>query len=131
MNKSVPTNLVIYMKRTNYEKDTIYQNLHLRNTDYTKCWQGCGLRNSHSLWVRILNGTATLEDSSVVSDRTAIRTLNTTSPMFFPYHAPLFYVTYLWYFQKNNNVVSSHLIWNQGGIFLFDSKCQLITTFLS
>lgn len=85
----MPTNLIIYMKQTNYMKDTSYQNLHMTNTDYTKCWQGCILRNSNSLWVRMLNGTTILEDSSVVSDRTAIRTLNTTSPMFFPYHAPL------------------------------------------
>lgn len=40
-------------------------------------------RNSHSLWVGIQNGTAALEDTSVVSDRTAMKTLNTTNPVFF------------------------------------------------
>ena len=49
----------------------------IQNTG-TKFWLGCEAMEAHSLLVRIRNGTATFEDSLVVSDKTK-HTLTTQS----------------------------------------------------
>lgn len=48
----------------------------IRNTDITKCWQGCGTpKNSHSLQRGMQNCTATLEDSWAIFLFTKLKTI--------------------------------------------------------
>ena len=83
------------------------------NTDNTKCWRECGgNRNSHSLLVGRQNGTATLEDSLVVSYKTkhplTIQPSN---------HAP-------WYLPKGVEKLCPHKTLHRDIYISFIHNCQ-------
>ena len=39
----------------------------IRNSDYTKCWRGCGGTETPTLLVGLYNGTTAVENTSAVS----------------------------------------------------------------